>query len=164
MHAAKVAGPGIGQLRGSPHCRPLCPRSGRSQPGEGRGHGLICITARRVRRQEAALVPGAGSDFESTAAAASGQAGSAAVAAEHRDRSRRGTQGRRYRTSLPGRARPSRGSSTLCGTLPRALLAAAAVRMLRGCSFAHAPPRAPARPPTLGHKRGAARRALHGST
>lgn len=38
----------------------------------------ICITARRVRGEEAVLVPGAGSDFESTAGSAE-EAGAAAA-------------------------------------------------------------------------------------
>ncbi|XP_031456192.1 activating transcription factor 7-interacting protein 1 isoform X2 [Phasianus colchicus] len=61
-----MTGPGIGRLRGSP-------TAGHGRGGANRERGgdtrAICITARRVRGEEAVLVPGAGSDFESTAAA-----------------------------------------------------------------------------------------------
>lgn len=78
LHAASMAGPAIGRLRGSPGGRPPCPRRGRGLKGEGRGHGPDLHNGpARARRGEAVSVPGAGSDFESTAAAAE-EAGAAA--------------------------------------------------------------------------------------
>ncbi|KAM6417651.1 activating transcription factor 7-interacting protein 1 isoform 8-T10 [Pluvialis apricaria] len=89
---------GLAGSEAAPTAGPCAHGGGGVSRERGGDTGLICITARRVRRREVALVQGAGSDFESTAAAAaSGQAGAAATAAERRGRSRRGTQGRRVK-------------------------------------------------------------------
>lgn len=158
--ALGLAGPEAAPIAG-----PCAHGGGGASRERGGDTGLICITARRARRREAALVPGAGSDFESAAAAAAAAAGQreqrrrppsteAGAAVERRCA---GTASPSFPPGPPGCARPGSGSA-LRGTLPRA--AAAATRMLRGCSFCT---RSAARThPTS--QSGAARRALHGST
>lgn len=115
-----MTGPAIGRLQGSPRYRPLCHRGGGVSGERGGDTWLICITARRVRRGLAVLVPGVGSDLN--------------LRRQHRGRRERrrrprsaeaegaaahgGTQRRRYGAFLSRRERPGSGN-TVWSAAPR---------------------------------------------
>lgn len=131
-----MTSPRIGRLRGSPAAGQ---GRGRGQPREGRGHESDLHNG--PARARGGGGAGAGSGFRfwiyGGQRGGGGSGGCRALRQELRGRSDSGTAGpRRAAFGIP--RLPGSGSG-LCGTLPCAAAVAAAVRMLRGCSFAHAP-------------------------